>query len=886
MSGSSFRLMDRADAGRQLAAKLAGLLLHNPVVYALPRGGVPVALEIARALRAPLDLILAKKISAPMAPELALGAVVEGEPPQIVINESVRRATHVDDAYISQARERAILELARRRARYLGDHSRIDPDGRTAIVVDDGIATGATAKAALIALKRRGAVRSILAIPVAPRETLAEMAQDADTILCLHPASFFQGVGYFYDDFHQLSDEETIGLLRQAWSEGLEAPLGQGLPTERREVLIPPVDLAGDLCVPPNPRGIVLFAHGSGSSRLSPRNRAVAETLNGAGFATLLLDLLTAAEAKDRRNVFNIPLLAERLIEATLWIGSEPDISDLALGLFGASTGAGAALLAAAELGDRVSAIVSRGGRPDLAGPRMSEVTAPTLLVVGGADPQVLDLNRQALARLTCEKLLRIVPNATHLFEEPGALEAVTGMASAWFQHYLLPLPGPRPSPNPAQAAGRPLVELLRAAAETLAPLDDPLFAAAFDRFGRARIVLLGESSHGTSEFYRARAAITRRLIERHNFTAVAVEADWPDAAAIDRYVRHSAHRSMSASPFTRFPDWMWRNRDVDDFVGFLREHNRALPAADRVAFYGLDLYSMTASIAAVLAYLDRVDPEAARIARARYSCLSPWSGEPSAYGRASLSEGYALCEAPVTRILIDLLQKEIRYSEQDGQSFFDAMQNARLVANAERYYRAMYYGARESWNLRDRYMFETLQSILTRAGPHGRVVVWAHNSHIGDARYTDMGTERGEVNIGQLCREQYGQGAALIGFGTHSGTVSAASEWDAPMEVKRVLPSRPDSFEALCHETGYERFLIDLQQGDQAALRQGLSQPVLERYIGVIYRPDTERWSHYSYARPADQYDAFVWLDDTHAVTPLPGQVTSGEDETYPFGL
>lgn len=340
MAGSPFRFMDRADAGRQLATRLAAMSLQNPVVYALPRGGVPVALEIARALRAPLDLILAKKISAPMAPELALGAVVEGEPPQIVINESVKRASNVDDVYITQARERAILELVRRRARYLGDHSRIDPEGHTAIVVDDGIATGATARAALIALKNRGAIQSILAVPVAPRETLAEMAEDAGTIVCLHPASHFQGVGFFYDDFHQLSDEETIGLLRQAWSEGLEAPLGQGVPTERREVVIPPVHLTGDLCVPVNPRGIVLFAHGSGSSRMSPRNRAVAETLNGAGFATLLLDLLTSAEAQDRRNVFNIPLLAERLIEATLWIGSEPDISDLPLGLFGASTGA------------------------------------------------------------------------------------------------------------------------------------------------------------------------------------------------------------------------------------------------------------------------------------------------------------------------------------------------------------------------------------------------------------------------------------------------------------------------------------------------------------------------------------------------------------------
>ncbi|MCX5494423.1 erythromycin esterase family protein [Kaistia dalseonensis] len=637
--------------------------------------------------------------------------------------------------------------------------------------------------------------------------------------------------------------------------------------------------------MPADPRGIVLFAHGSGSSRLSPRNIAVAETLHSQGFATLLLDLLTQEEAKDRRNVFDIPLLAERLVEAALWISAEPDLADLPLGLFGASTGAGAAMLAAAELRGRVAAVVSRGGRPDLAAARLAEVAAPSLLIVGGNDHQVLDLNRKALAMLRCEKLLKIVPNANHLFEEPGALEAVTELASAWFQHYLAPAAQPHALAPPLKQVPSSAA-LLKAAAEPLPALDDPEFAAAFDRFGQSRIVLLGEASHGTSEFYRARAAITRRLIERHGFTIVAVEADWPDAAAIDRYVRRHPRQPMNSSPFTRFPSWMWRNKDVDDFVGFLRNHNAARPPADRVGFYGLDLYSMTASISAVLAYLDRIDPDAAKIARARYACLSPWSLEPAAYGRAALTEGYALCEVPVTRILVELLQKELRYARHDGERFFDAAQNARVVADAERYYRAMYYGARESWNLRDRHMFETLKNILAQAGPDAKAVVWAHNSHIGDARFTEMGRERGELNIGQLCRETYGSDASLIGFGTHAGTVAAASEWDAPMEVKTVRPSRPDSYEALCHETGQERFLVDLRPGQHDELRRELADPRLERYIGVIYRPDTERWSHYSYAILPQQYDAFAWFDTTHAVIPLPGQVSAGEDETYPFGL
>lgn len=874
---------DRTDAGRQLAASLLALTPEAPVVYALPRGGVPVAVEIARALRAPLDLVLVRKIGAPGAPEVALGAIVEGKSPETIINDEVRKATGADDTFLNRARQREVTELERRRALYLGNRARLKPTGHTAIVVDDGLATGATAKAALIAIKRQGASKTILAIPVAPESTLAEMRLYADVVVCLHAATNFQGVGAFYSDFHQLTDEETIGLLRQGWTDDRIA----GSDVERRRIAVPPLGLVGDICVPPNPRGIVLFAHGSGSSRLSRRNIAVADRLNSEGFATLLLDLLTEDEACDRRNVFDIPLLAERLLEAVIWIESEPDVADLSLGLFGASTGAGAAMLAAAELRGRVAAVVSRGGRPDLVASRLNDVEAPTLFIVGSEDHDVLMLNRKALVSLQCEKLLRIVPDATHLFEEPGALETVMEMASAWFQHYLPPPPRSQTTETTAPQTQPPssTVAVLRAAAEPLPSLDNPEFAATFDRFANARVVLLGEASHGTSEFYQARAAITRRLIEKHGFTNVAVEADWPDAASIDRYVRQAPNRVMESAPFTRFPTWMWRNKDVDAFVGFLRNHNAARPSGDKVGFYGLDLYNMTASIAVVLSYLDRVDPQAAHVARKRYACLSPWSREPAAYGRASLSRGYAVCEQPVTRILVDLLQKELQYARQDGADFFDAAQNARLVTDAERYYRAMYYGAHEAWNQRDRHMFETLQNILKQSGPNAKAVVWAHNSHIGDARFTDMGSERGELNIGQLCRQAYGNDTVLIGFGTHTGTVAAASEWDSPMEVMVVRPSRTDSYEALCHDVGIERFLLDFRAGTDA-LRNFMTEPRLERYIGVVYRPETERWSHYSHASLANQYDAFVWFEKTSAVVPLPTKVAAGENETYPFGL
>ncbi|HEX5539128.1 MAG TPA: protein-L-isoaspartate(D-aspartate) O-methyltransferase, partial [Methylophilaceae bacterium] len=344
---------------------------------------------------------------------------------------------------------------------------------------------------------------------------------------------------------------------------------------------------------------------------------------------------------------------------------------------------------------------------------------------------------------------------------------------------------------------------LIADAAEPLPEFWHPDFANAFERFADKRIVLLGEASHGTAEFYRARALITQRLIEKHGFSIVAVEADWPDAAAVDRYVRHRPAPASSEPPFRRFPTWMWRNTEVEAFTEWLRAHNEKLPPAQRAGFYGLDMYNLSGSIAAVLGYLDRVDPEAARVARERYGCLTPWQKDPAVYGRAVLSHQYHKCEEEVVAQLRDLLEKQFDYTRQDGAQFLDAAQNARLVAAAERYYRIMYYGSAQSWNLRDTHMFETLSNLLDAQGPQAKAVVWAHNSHIGNAAATDMGRVRDEVNIGQLCRERFGDEAALIGFGTYTGTVAAATDWDGPMEIKRVKPARGDSYEYLAHQSG-----------------------------------------------------------------------------------
>ncbi|MEA3004177.1 MAG: hypothetical protein QOH81_2965, partial [Sphingomonadales bacterium] len=440
------------------------------------------------------------------------------------------------------------------------------------------------------------------------------------------------------------------------------------------------------------------------------------------------------------------------------------------------------------------------------------------------------------------------------------------------------------------EEAAAPLPELIRRAAEPLPDLDDPGFGELFDRFADARLVLLGEASHGTSEFYRARAAITRRLIEHHGFGIVAVEADWPDAASVDRYVRHRPKREGEEAGFQRFPTWMWRNTDVDAFIRWLRRHNRGRAYEEMAGFYGLDLYNLGSSMRAVIDYLQDVDPEAAKVARRRYGCLEPWSHDPAAYGRMSVTEGYGRCEVGVVAMLKDLMARRMQCARPECDEWLDAAANARLVRNAEEYYRVMYYGSAESWNLRDTHMYETLCQILEAKGPAAKAVVWAHNSHIGNAAFTEMGRMREELNIGQLVKERFGEQARLIGFGTHAGTVAAADDWDAPMKVKQVRPSMPDSYERMSHDAGVPRFLLDLRHGvTEPALEEALMTPRLERFIGVIYRPETERWSHYSEAELPNQFDAWVWFDETRAVTPLATEAETearGMEETYPFGL
>lgn len=421
----------------------------------------------------------------------------------------------------------------------------------------------------------------------------------------------------------------------------------------------------------------------------------------------------------------------------------------------------------------------------------------------------------------------------------------------------------------------------------------DPLL----DLIGDAHIVLLGEASHGTHEFYRIRGEITKRLIREKGFTAVAVEADWPDAYRVNRYVRGrpgDTDATEALGGFARFPQWMWRNADVLDFVGWLRDHNDQIahdPA--KTGFYGLDLYSLHASMGAVLEYLRVVDPDAAERARKRYACFDHFGGDPQVYGRATTMGLSESCEREVLGQLVELRESAAEYARRDGRVAADARffaeQNARVVANAEQYYRAMFRSRVGSWNIRDAHMAETLETLrafLETQGPQARVVVWAHNSHLGDARATEMG-RHGEFNVGQLVRRHYGGDAVLVGFTTFDGTVTAARDWDEPAERRTVRPALPGSYEALLHEMAGGNAFLDLRTPGE--FRSRLSDPRLERAIGVIYRPESERQSHYFMARLPGQFDAVMHYDHTRAVEPLARTALweRGEaelPETWPF--
>jgi erythromycin esterase-like protein len=424
-------------------------------------------------------------------------------------------------------------------------------------------------------------------------------------------------------------------------------------------------------------------------------------------------------------------------------------------------------------------------------------------------------------------------------------------------------------------------------------PLEDG-YDELLGSIGDAQIVLIGEASHGTHEFYSIRERLTRRLIAEKGFGIVALEADWPDALRVNRYVggrSDDTSANQALGGFRRFPTWMWRNTVMEEFVEWMRSWNSGREGRDIARIFGMDLYSMHTSMDAVLAYLRTVDPEAAMRARQRYSCFDHFGGDPQHYGYMTSSRGAEPCEQEVVEQLMELRERRAELLRRDGKAaaeeFFYAEQNARLVVNAERYYRSMFRGRHSSWNLRDDHMAETLTALKRHFGNGGgKMVVWAHNSHLGDARATEMGA-RGKSNVGQLMREKFGRHVFNIGFSTYTGTVTAARNWGDPAETRRVNPGLPGSYEALFHDAGLDGFWLDLRNGGEAA--EVLAKERLQRAIGVIYRPETERGSHYFRTSLTRQFDVMIHVEETTALKPLERLSVWDKDElpeTYPSGL
>jgi len=834
-----------------------------------------VAFEVAEAIGAELDVLVARKLGVPGHAELAFGAIADGER---VLDDDTIAALGLRAEAIAEVERDERAEAKRRLAAYRGSRAPPIVEGRIVILVDDGVATGNTAKAALRALRHQSPKLLVFAAPVGSRHAQRELEVEADQVELSATPRMFGAVGYWYEEFEATSDDQVVGLLEKARKDELQP----AAPAAEREVAIGVGDnrIDATLVVPAHATGLVVFAHGSGSTRRSERNRSVAGRLHAQGIVTLMADLLTPEEAavdeRTREHRFDIQFLARRVRACLAWARRDARLAGLPVGLFGSSTGAAAALVAAA--GDRgVGAIVSRGGRPDLAGDELGRVHAPTLLLVGGADLEVLELNRLAQRRLAGPAKVEVVTGATHLFEEPGALDAVAGLARDWFVQHLGPVRPPRPWRRTASKRAVGVEEELR---ERSSRLDGTGLAGLVDRIGASRIVLLGEATHGTSEFYDWRARISLRLIRDHGFRFVAVEGDWPDCFRLNRFVKDDPPVGQDVSEvlreFQRWPTWMWANQEIAGFLTDLRQWNRDLgDRRNQAGFYGLDVYSLWESLRSLASSL-RGRPDAADAVDAALRCFQPYGEDGQAYA-TSTSWLPADCRDKVLEALVETRTNLETLPDSFTEARFDAEQNALVAVNCEAYYRAMVRGGPGSWNLRDTHMLDTLDRLLDHHGPKAKGIVWAHNTHVGDARATDM-ADAGMVNLGQLARERWPGQVCAVGFTTYEGNVIAGRAWDAPMRRMPVPPARKGSLEETLHRLGGDR-IVDL------AGLQGLREPMPHRAIGVVYHPEREAGNYVPTVVP-QRYDALVHVDHSDPVKPLHIVAEHLEPpETYPWG-
>lgn len=871
---------NRKNAGELLASRLQKYKNTNSVILALPRGGVPIAADIAKSLNLPMDVLIVRKIGAPFNSELAVGAICETDEP--VLNPQILAKVGIQPEDINGALTKEKKEVDRQVKEFRQGHAMIDISNKMAIIVDDGMATGATVKAAIKYLKKKGTSKIIVAVPVSSSSAARAIRDRADDFITVQESDNLGSVGKWYNDFGQVSDEEVKKILTSSLEERAVSH------SRNVDISVGKIKLEGLLTSFPDMKSMIIFAHGSGSSRKSPRNLQVSRDLNKAGFGTLLFDLLTEKESGDRSNVFDIDFLSQRLVAATKWLLQQKEMQNVKIAYFGASTGAAAALQAAAKFTENkdVYAVVSRGGRPDLAGKALDQVRLPTLLLVGSYDRDVLELNRIAQKHLTNSKL-SIVEGATHLFEEPGTLEQVSKKAAEWFSSCLVSRKASQRTYQ-KEATHQSLTESLSDPTEIEQALDKSMFKinqeedldALIDSVKDKRVVMLGESTHGTLEFYRIRALISKRLIKDHGFKFIAVEGDWPDAYRLHRYIQTGIGTNAKSILLKnrRWPTWMWANEEIIKLVEWMRRH--------KTGFYGLDVYSLFESIDEVNSYLKSNKISFADEVAKRYACFEPYQRNEIAYAR-SLMKMPAGCESAVLLNLQKMLNVRIKDVSRNGDELFSAKQNAHTIANAESYYRAMLSSDPSSWNIRDTHMMETLDRLLDRSGEGGKAIVWAHNTHIGDYRATDM-KEKGYVNLGGLARMSYGDdNVALVGFGSYQGEVLASSSWDGEEKIMTLPAAKEGTYESYLHQSAIKhnanQFYFMMPEDSQSAFAQRLGH----RAVGVVYDPAHENRSQYVPTILNKRYNSFVFVDRSHALKSLHSEFTHAEfPETWPTGL
>lgn len=868
--------LNRKHAGELLASKLHKYKDKNMVVLALPRGGVPVAAAIAAEIGAPLDVLVVRKIGVPFNLELAAGALCENEDP--VYNNQVLSKAGLTPEDVMEVMQTEKKEIARQVKMYRHGLELIDLSHKTVVLVDDGLATGATVKAAIKFLKKKGVEEIVVAVPVAPTSSARAIRDKVDDFIVLEERENLFSVSQWYKDFSQVSDKDVTELLKlnsklkKTDYKESKIDMKTKINIQNVDIKINQVQLVGELALTSKNNALIVFVHGSGSSRNSPRNLKVARELNEAGFATLLFDLLTESEGLDRKNVFAINLLSDRLVEVTKWVRQQPDLDKIPIGYFGASTGAAAAIEATAKLieSEKIYSIVSRGGRPDLANDFLKLIKTPTLLLVGARDTEVIELNKKSQKLLSNSKMI-IIQGASHLFEEVGTLEEVSQQAVKWFTKHLNVVKAEvRPDRNLEEAISKEMIRITKF--DDLDPL--------IQSIKQARVVMLGEASHGTSEYYRLRSEISKRLIRDHGFKFIAVEGDWPDAYRLDKYLKtgEGVNAKNVLKHNHRWPTWMWANEEILSLAEWLKNKN--------VGFYGLDVYSLFESMDEISKYLKTNYPKIATEVEKLYSCFAPYEQNEISYAR-SLAQHLAGCQSEVLQVLEKLLKLRLEEQNKDSDELFSAQQNAHIIANAESYYRSMLEANSSSWNIRDGHMMETLDRLLERSGEGGKAIVWAHNTHIGDYRATDM-KANGYINLGGLARLSYGdENVALVGFGSYHGEVLASLAWGG-LEKKMVLsPAKEGSYEDFFHKASLKdkvnQFYIIFNEKN----RDQFKHKIGHRAIGVVYDADHESRGNYVPTVLSERYNSFIYIDKTSALKSLRTVSVRGEfPETWPSGV